>query len=40
MIVESVVRTGTTTKLALVNVATGQLTWLNASWVVNPAFAW
>jgi hypothetical protein len=40
MIVESVVRTGPTTKLALVDIATGQLTWLNASWAVDPAIAW
>jgi hypothetical protein len=40
MIVESVVRTGPTTKLALVNTATGQLTQLNASWALDPAIAW
>jgi hypothetical protein len=40
MIVESVVRTGPTTKLGLVDIATGQLTWLNASWAVDPAIAW
>jgi hypothetical protein len=46
MIVESVVSTGTatkplpTTKLDLVNVATGQLTPLNASWAEDPAIAW
>jgi hypothetical protein len=40
MIVESTVRTGPTTKLALVNIATGQLTQLNASWAVDPAIAW
>jgi hypothetical protein len=40
MIVESVVRTGPTTKLALINTATGQLTQLNASWAVDPEIAW
>jgi len=40
MIVESVVRTGPTTKLALVDTATGQLTQLNASWAVDPEIAW
>jgi hypothetical protein len=40
MIVESVVRTGPTTKLALVDMATGQLTQLNASWAADPAIAW
>jgi len=40
MIVESVVRTGPTTKLALVDIATGQLTQLNASWAEDPAIAW
>ena len=40
MIVESVVRTGPTTKLALVNIATGQLTQLNAGWAVDPEIAW
>jgi hypothetical protein len=46
MIVESVVNTGPatepvpTTKLALVNVATGQVTELNASWAVDPEIAW
>lgn len=40
MIVESVVRTGPTTKLALVDVATGQVTQLNASWAVDPEIAW
>jgi hypothetical protein len=46
MIVESVVNTGTATKplpatkLDLVNVATGQLTPLNAGWAEDPAIAW
>ncbi|HTZ24768.1 MAG TPA: hypothetical protein VMC83_12330 [Streptosporangiaceae bacterium] len=40
MIAESVVRTGPTTKLALVNVATGQVTQVNASWAVDPEIAW
>jgi hypothetical protein len=40
MIVESVIHTGPTTKLAAVNVATGQLTQLNASWAVDPEIAW
>jgi hypothetical protein len=42
MIVESMVRTGPTAKLALVNIATGQLTPLNASWVAasDPEIAW
>ena len=40
MIVESVVHTGPTTKLALVNIATGQLTQLNVSWAVDPEIAW
>jgi dipeptidyl aminopeptidase/acylaminoacyl peptidase len=40
MIVEHVVRTGPTTELALIDIATGQLTQLNASWAVNPAIAW
>jgi hypothetical protein len=40
MIVESVVRTGPTTKLALINTATGQLAQLNTSWAVNPKMAW
>jgi hypothetical protein len=40
LIAESVVRTGPTTKLALIDIATGQLTQLNASWAVNPAIAW
>ena len=40
MIVESVVRTGPTTKLALINTATGQLTQLNATWALDPAIAW
>jgi hypothetical protein len=40
MIVEYVIRTGPTTKLALVDIATGQLTQLNASWAVDPAIAW
>jgi hypothetical protein len=40
MIVESVARAGPTTKLALVNVATGQLTQLNASWALDPEIAW
>jgi hypothetical protein len=40
MIVESVVRTGPATKLALVNVGTGQVTPLNASWALDPEIAW
>jgi hypothetical protein len=40
MIVESVVRTGPTTELALVNVGTGQVTQLNAGWAVDPEIAW
>jgi hypothetical protein len=40
MIVESVVRTGPTTKLALVDTATGQVTQLNATWAVDPEIAW
>ena len=40
MIVESAVHTGPTTKLALVNIATGQLTQLNVSWAVDPEIAW
>jgi hypothetical protein len=40
MVVEYVVRTGPTTKLARVDTATGQLTQLNASWAVDPAIAW
>jgi hypothetical protein len=46
MIIESEINTGSatkplpTTKLALINVATGQLTQLNASWAVDPAIAW
>jgi hypothetical protein len=40
LIAESVVRTGPTTKLALVDIAIGQLTQLNTSWAVNPAIAW
>jgi hypothetical protein len=40
MIVEYVVRTGPATKLGLVDIATGQLTPLNASWAVDPAIAW
>jgi hypothetical protein len=40
LVAESVVRTGPTTKLALVDIATGQLTQLNATWAVNPAIAW
>jgi hypothetical protein len=46
MVVESVVNTGPAseplpaTKLDLVDVATGQLTQLNASWAVDPAIAW
>jgi hypothetical protein len=40
LIVESVVRTGPTTKLALIDIATGQLTQLSTSWAVNPAIAW
>jgi hypothetical protein len=40
MIVESIVRTGPTTKLGLVDIATGQLTWLNASGAADPAIAW
>jgi dipeptidyl aminopeptidase/acylaminoacyl peptidase len=40
MVVEYIVRTGPTTKLALIDTATGQLTLLNASWAVDPAIAW
>jgi dipeptidyl aminopeptidase/acylaminoacyl peptidase len=40
VVVEYVVRTGPTIKLALMDIATGQLTQLNASWAVNPAIAW
>lgn len=46
MLVESVINTGSATKpllatkLALVNIATGQLTQLNASWALDPAIAW
>jgi hypothetical protein len=40
LVAESVVRTGPTTKLALIDIATGQLTQLNASWAVNPAIVW
>jgi hypothetical protein len=40
MIVEHVVRTGPTTKLVLIDTATGQLTPLNASWAVDPKIAW
>jgi hypothetical protein len=45
MVVEYVVNTGPatnppTTKLALVDIATGQATPLNASWAVDPAIAW
>jgi hypothetical protein len=46
MIVESVVNTGPatkplpTTKLALVDTATGQVTQLNASWAADPEIAW
>jgi hypothetical protein len=36
----SVVRTGPTTKLALLDLATGQLTQLNASWAIDPEIAW
>jgi hypothetical protein len=40
MVVVYVVRTGPTTKLVLVDTATGQLTPLNASWAEDPAIAW
>jgi len=40
MVVESVVRTGPTTELALIDTATGQVTQLNASWAADPAIAW
>ena len=46
MLVGSVINTGTpakplpTTKLAVVDVATGQLTQLNATWALDPAIAW
>jgi hypothetical protein len=46
MLVESVINTGSaakplpTTKLAVVDVATGQLTQLNVSWAADPAIAW
>jgi hypothetical protein len=40
LLAESVVRTGPTTKLALLDVATGQLTQLNASWAIDPEIAW
>jgi hypothetical protein len=35
-----VVRTGPTTKLTRLDIATGQLTELNTSWAVNPEIAW
>jgi hypothetical protein len=37
---ESVVRTGPTTRLARVDIGTGQLTQLNTRWAVNPEIAW
>lgn len=46
MLVESVINTGSATKplpatkLAVVDVATGQLTQLNVSWAADPAIAW
>jgi hypothetical protein len=40
LMAESVVRTGPTTKLALLDIATGHLTQLNASWAVDPKIAW
>ena len=40
MVVEYVIRTGPTTKLALIDIATGQLTQLNAGWAVDPAIEW
>jgi len=40
MIIEYVVHTGPTTKLAMVNIATGQGAALNARWAVDPEIAW
>jgi Tol biopolymer transport system component len=36
----SMLRTGPATKLARLDIATGQLTQLNTSWAVNPEIAW
>jgi hypothetical protein len=40
LLAASVVRAAPTTKLARLDIATGQLTELNTSWAVNPEIAW
>lgn len=40
LLAESVVRTGPTTELAVLNLATGQLRQLSAKWAENPELAW